>query len=171
MIVECPQCKAKYRLDEKQFVGRQQLQVRCTRCNNAFPIQAATTATMVPSAASPSMPEATVVSQTDSSLSLPHGKRLSLSVTSGKDKGKVHPITKPRLVLGRSGTDIEVDDTEVSRQHCALEVHGPKVRIVDLGSTNGTFVGGQRVENSEIDHLGEFRIGGTTLMLTVFESA
>ncbi|HXE74881.1 MAG TPA: FHA domain-containing protein [Candidatus Xenobia bacterium] len=171
MIVECPQCKAKYRLDEKQFVGRQHLQVRCTRCHNAFPISASTTATMAPTAPSPSVPEATVVSQTDASLSLPAGKRLSLSVTSGKDKGKVHQITKPRVVLGRSGTDIVVDDTEVSRQHCALEVHGVKVRVVDLGSTNGTFVGGQRVESSEIEHLGEFRIGGTTLMLTVFDSA
>jgi len=75
----------------------------------------------------------------------------------------------PPATMG-AGTDIVVDDSEVSRQHCALEVHGAKVLLVDLGSTNGTFVGGQRIEASEIEHLGEFRIGGTTFMLTAFDS-
>ena len=172
MIIECPQCKSKYRLDPNQFAGKPQLQVRCTRCHQTFPVHAppAGAVTPQPSTAPLGVQEATLVSQAGG-LSLPAGKRLSLTVNVGKDKGKVHQITKPRIVLGRSGTDIVVDDSEVSRQHCALEVHGAKVLVVDLGSTNGTFVGGQRIEASEIEHLGEFRIGGTTFMLTVFESA
>ncbi|MGH9779468.1 MAG: FHA domain-containing protein [Candidatus Acidiferrales bacterium] len=171
MIIECPQCKSKYRLDPNQFAGKPQLQVRCTRCQKTFPVQAPSAgATAQPGTAALGMPEATLVSQAGTGLSLPPGKRLSLTVNSGKDKGTVHQITKPRMVLGRSGTDIEVDDSEVSRQHAALEAHGTRVLLVDLGSTNGTFVGGQRIEASEIEHLGEFRIGGTTFMLTVFDS-
>lgn len=171
MIIECPQCKSKYRLDPNQFAGKPQLQVRCTRCHQTFPVQAPTAGSPAqPSTAPLGIQEATLVSQAGTGLSLPPGKRLSLSVNSGKDKGKVHQITKARMVLGRAGTDIEVDDSEVSRQHAALEVHGARILLVDLGSTNGTFVGGQRIEASEIEHLGEFRIGGTTFMLTVFDS-
>jgi predicted Zn finger-like uncharacterized protein len=172
MIIECPQCKAKYRLDPNQFAGKGQLQVRCTRCQQTFPVHAPPpgAAPAQPSTAPLGVQEATLVSQAGTGLSLPPGKRLSLSINSGKDKGKVYQVTKPRMVLGRSGTDIVVDDSEVSRQHCALEVHGARVLVVDLGSTNGTFVGGQRIEASEIEHLGEFRIGGTTFMLTVFDS-
>lgn len=172
MIIECPQCKTKYRLDEKQFAGKPQLQVRCQRCQKTFPVQApAETPPKESVGTAPlGMPEATLVSQAGTGLNLPADKRLSLSVTSGKDKGQVHQISKPRMVLGRTGADIAVDDPEVSRQHCALEVHGARVLLIDLGSTNGTFVGGQRVESSELEHLGEFRIGGTTLMLTVFDA-
>lgn len=171
MIIECPQCKSKYRLDPNQFAGKPQLQVRCTRCHQTFPVQAPTAGATTQAGTAPlGVQEATLVSQAGTGLSLPPDKRLSLSVNSGKDKGKVHQITKPRMVLGRAGTDIVVDDSEVSRQHAALEVHGPRVLLVDLGSTNGTFVGGQRIEASEIEHLGEFRIGGTTFMLTVFDS-
>ena len=171
MIIECPQCKSKYRLDPNQFAGKPQLQVRCTRCHQTFPVQAPSAGVPAQAGTAPlGIQEATLVSQAGTGLSLPPGKRLSLSVNSGKDKGQVHQITKPRMVLGRAGTDIVVDDSEVSRQHCALEVHGAKVLLVDLGSTNGTFVGGQRIEASEIEHLGEFRIGGTTFMLTVFDS-
>jgi len=171
MTIECPQCKSKYRLDPNQFAGKPQLQVRCTRCHQTFPVQApAAGAQAQPGTAPLGIQEATLVSQAGTGLSMPPGKRLSLSVNSGKDKGQVHQITKPRMVLGRSGTDIVVDDSEVSRQHCALEIHGARVLLVDLGSTNGTFVGGQRIEASEIEHLGEFRIGGTTFMLTAFDS-
>ncbi|MCI0403013.1 MAG: zinc-ribbon domain-containing protein [Acidobacteria bacterium] len=172
MIIECPQCKAKYRLDPNQFAGKAQLQVRCTRCHQTFPVHAPSAGAVPqqPSTAPLGVQEATLVSQAGTGLSLPPGKRLSLTVNVGKDKGKVHQVSKPRMVLGRSGTDIVVDDSEVSRQHCALEVHGARVLVVDLGSTNGTFVGGQRIEASEIEHLGEFRIGGTTFMLTVFDS-
>ena len=171
MIIECPQCKAKYRLDPNQFAGKTQLTVRCTRCHQTFPVQADGGAgPAVGKQTAAGVPEATLVSQAGTGLSLPPGKRLSLTINSGKDKGKVHQISKPRMVLGRAETDIVVDDSEVSRQHCALEVHGARVLLVDLGSTNGTFVGGQRVDASELEHLGEFRIGGTTFMLTVFDS-
>ncbi|MEE8201759.1 MAG: FHA domain-containing protein, partial [Candidatus Acidoferrales bacterium] len=63
--------------------------------------------------------------------------------------------------------DIVVEDPEISRKHCALEVHGNSALLVDLGSTNGTFIEGQRIETHELEHLAEFRIGATTLMFTV----
>lgn len=60
--------------------------------------------------------------------------------------GQRYSINSDSIVLGRSSeADILVDDTGVSRRH--LEIRGQQGRIyaVDLGSTNGSFVNGQRV--------------------------
>ncbi len=85
----------------------------------------------------------------------------------GEGQGQVFRITKPRVVVGRQGADIGVEDPEVSRQHCALEQHGSGARLVDLGSRNGTFVEGERVEKHALEHLSEFRIGCNTFFFTV----
>jgi pSer/pThr/pTyr-binding forkhead associated (FHA) protein len=53
-------------------------------------------------------------------------------------------------LVGRANDcDIQVpsdeSSLEVSRHHCLLEINPPQVRVRDLGSTNGTFVNGQRI--------------------------
>ena len=53
----------------------------------------------------------------------------------------------------------------MSRQHAAIEVQDDHVFLVDLGSTNGTYVFDQRVTRTELDNRSEFEIGTTTLML------
>lgn len=100
-------------------------------------------------------------------LRLPVGKKLSLAVISGPDAGRTFPIEKARVVVGRAGADVELSDAEISRSHAAVEVDGESVTVFDLGSTNGTYVGGERVESAALDHYGEFEVGGTTLMLIV----
>lgn len=184
MIVQCPQCQTRYRLDEKHFAGRPELRLRCTKCEATFtarpPAQApapvpapapAPAAAAPPSGGAPSsassMAEATLVSKKGAGLQLPADKRVALSVTQGPLKGKVYPVSKARVVLGRLGADIVVEDPEVSRKHCAVEVYGGNALLVDLGSTNGTFVDDNKVETHKLEHLSEFRIGGTTLMLTL----
>lgn len=165
MIVSCPKCQAKYKLEEKQFAGRPELKLRCTKCSTVFPVK--TGASAGPSPAGPPLPDATLVSKKGGALLLPADKRLALSVTAGPLKGQVFPFSKPRMVVGRAGADIVVEDPEVSRKHCAVEVKGDAAMLVDLGSTNGTFVDERRVEMHALEHLAEFRIGGTTLMFTV----
>jgi pSer/pThr/pTyr-binding forkhead associated (FHA) protein len=58
-----------------------------------------------------------------------------------------------------------VADIQCSRQHAAIEVMDEHVFVVDLNSTNGTYVADQRVTRSELDNRSEFEIGTTTLML------
>lgn len=154
MIVECPQCQAKYRLDERQFAGRTEVTVRCNQCGARFPERT---------------PESLAVTDAprQEAPGLPPDKSVSLAVTEGPLKGQVFPITKPRVVLGRAGADIIVADNEVSRQHCMLEVFGRTARLQDLGSTNGTWVNGERVESRELEHLSEFSIGSSLLIFTV----
>ena len=104
-------------------------------------------------------------------LALPPGKRISLSVVEGAEKGKVFVLDRPRLVIGRAGggvgADVELSDPEASRTHAALECHGSRIIVRDLGSTNGTFIGASRVVDAALDNRGEFRIGRTRLMLLV----
>ncbi len=101
----------------------------------------------------------------DRRLRLPTGYRYSLACISGPDAGRIFEIGKPRIVIGRAQADVVVGDIQCSRQHAALEVLEDKVFLVDLNSTNGTWVGDQRVSRLEIENRTEFEIGTTTLML------
>jgi predicted Zn finger-like uncharacterized protein len=103
--------------------------------------------------------------QRGGALSLPEGYRVSLAVIAGPEAGRIHEIDRPRVVIGRSDSDINVDDPEVSRQHAALEISGEKVTLVDLGSMNGTLVGDEPVQEAVLENQSEFSIGGSTLML------
>lgn len=62
------------------------------------------------------------------------------------DGARRSPLSAAKLVVGASPeADIVVRDPTVSARHCALSVLGPGVSIEDLGSRNGTYVGGARV--------------------------
>ncbi|KAA0251976.1 MAG: FHA domain-containing protein [Acidobacteria bacterium] len=98
-------------------------------------------------------------------LRLPEWERLSLACLGGPDAGKIFEIDKPRVVIGRAGADVLLSDGECSRQHAAVEVLDDKVYLVDLGSTNGTYLGERRVTRAEIENRTEFDVGASTLML------
>ncbi len=163
MTVQCPQCQTTYRIEEKHFAGRPELKVRCTKCGTSFAAKRGAGARET----SEPVSDATVVSETGGTPRLPSDKKVALSVIHGPLKGKVFQISKPRVLLGRAAADIIVDDAEISRKHCALEVHGISARLIDLGSRNGTFVNEERVEMSELQHLSEFHIGRNTFLFTV----
>ena len=55
-------------------------------------------------------------------------------------------IVKPTITIGRTQScDVVIDHTTVSREHAAIKLEQGQFRVYDLGSTNGTFVGEQRV--------------------------
>lgn len=98
-------------------------------------------------------------------LRLPVGHRYSLACISGPEAGRIFEIVKPRVVIGRAQADIVIGDIQCSRQHAAIEVLDDKVFLIDLNSTNGTWMGEERVTRIEIENRAEFEIGTTTLML------
>jgi predicted Zn finger-like uncharacterized protein len=100
-------------------------------------------------------------------VELPKDKRFSLAVIQGAATGQIFQITKTRTTMGRSGADINLDDPEASRQHAMLEVIGDHAIVRDLGSTNGTFVDLERIEQQVLNNHMEFRIGSHVLMFIV----
>ena len=70
-----------------------------------------------------------------------------LIVASGKSAGRSIAIKRNKLLIGRAEEcDIRPLSEEVSRRHCAVIVGPADVWAQDLGSRNGTFVNGQRIE-------------------------
>jgi predicted Zn finger-like uncharacterized protein len=101
-------------------------------------------------------------------LAIPADRRFALAITDGADAATVFRIEKPRVVIGRSDADITLNDAETSREHAAIEIRNSTVVLEDLGSTNGTFVNGERLVGPvELQNQQEFVVGMTTLMLIV----
>src|SRR6187431_2010694 len=69
-------------------------------------------------------------------------------------------LTIDRATIGRAeGNDIMIPDGSVSSRHGEILVKGDGIELVDLGSTNGTHVNGQRVERADVGPGGTFKLG------------
>ena len=78
------------------------------------------------------------------------------------------PVRKKRLVIGRtSACDLRIPLASVSRKHCELLLDDIGVRLHDLGSSNGTWLNGQRIDQEALDPGDEITIGPVTLTLVV----
>ncbi len=72
--------------------------------------------------------------------------QFQLVMRSGPTPGATFSLEGDQLVIGRdTASAIAINDAEVSRKHARLNFQGGKYVIEDLGSTNGTFVNGQRL--------------------------
>jgi S-DNA-T family DNA segregation ATPase FtsK/SpoIIIE len=98
---------------------------------------------------------------------MPDGKRVSVAILSGPDSGKVLQCSVSRAVIGRTGSDLPIQDDEISRRHAVVETRDDRYFLKDLRSTNGTFVDERRITEVEIFDRSEFRVGTTTCMLIV----
>lgn len=104
-----------------------------------------------------------------SGLALPRDRAVTISVISGRSKGLTHRLTKPKTSIGQAGggANIEIDDPQVSRVHCAIGLTEDTVRLCDLDSANGTYVNDERFQAIDLEHLSEFRVGSTWLMVVI----
>ena len=88
-------------------------------------------------------------------------------VRTGPNPGTVFELTKEVSLIGRDVTnDVVVGDAEVSRQHSRLTRTPGGYVLEDLGSTNGTFVNGERLVAPRVMNPGDLVALGETVSLT-----
>jgi predicted component of type VI protein secretion system len=82
--------------------------------------------------------------------------------TSGPLAGHDVEVTAA-LVLGRQAADLPIDDPEVSRRHATLRPAGGGLEVEDLGSLNGTWVNGTRIQGPvRLKHGDRVQLGDTS---------
>lgn len=172
MQTGCAHCGQQHLLNDDIVAKHDKVQFRCTRCGETTVVEVKRrvdqTVVISPmpsfarvdaSASSFQLPAA------DEGLHLPTNATVVLMVTAGPDHGARFVLTGPRAVIGRKGADFALNDPEISRHHCLVEVRGRSVNLKDLDSTNGTFFDEERARAAVLRDGAEFRVGSCTIKL------
>ena len=97
----------------------------------------------------------------------PRGAPTHVAIVDGANAGETVSLDEAPLLIGRgSDAAIRLDDDYVSTRHARIAASGDQWFVEDLGSTNGTYIGSQRLSQPTTLQLGsQIRIGKTTLEL------
>jgi diguanylate cyclase (GGDEF)-like protein len=91
--------------------------------------------------------------------------RAYLVVLAGASVGEMYKIDIEKTVIGRGqNAQIRLLDDGISREHAQLVVVGERVVLQDLGSTNGTYCNGLKVDQKELADGDKILVGSTTIL-------
>ncbi len=91
----------------------------------------------------------------------------SLFVIRGADQGARFEFEEDLIRIGRDpNNNIRLHDTEVSRQHAELHRAGDEYLLIDAGSSNGTFLGGRRIDRHTLSSGDQVQLGSSLLLYT-----
>lgn len=111
--------------------------------------------------------EARAMREREVAAGIPGFSGFALIVASGPRRGMHWALAEGSTKAGRDPHDgIFLDDVTVSRHHAAFEVAGEQLVVRDLGSTNGTYVNGVRMDSSDLDSGDEVIIGRFHLVVS-----
>jgi two-component system, cell cycle response regulator len=95
----------------------------------------------------------------------PRRDQAYLIVLAGNAMGEMFKLSHNPTVIGRGQTaHIRVVDEGISREHCEIQVDGENMVLHDLGSTNGTFCQGQKVERHVLVDGDKILVGSNTVL-------
>lgn len=94
-----------------------------------------------------------------------------LVVVRGPNAGSRFAVRGLVIVGRRDDSDIVLDDVSVSRRHAMAVPEGDGVVIEDLGSLNGTYVGGERIDRATVVNHGEIVLVGRYRLVLVGAAA
>jgi hypothetical protein len=99
--------------------------------------------------------------------SRPDGRSYVLRFISGKYQGGEFPVAaEKQILIGRSSDlDMVLVEDMVSRKHARIGMQGDQIWIEDLGSTNGTFVNGEKIKRARLKEGDRVLIGTSILKL------
>jgi len=89
-----------------------------------------------------------------------------IAARSAATVGRMYKLERPETVLGRSQeATLQVEDEGISRRHCKVaQTESGAFQMVDLGSTNGTYVNGIRVSLISLNDGDKIQIGSNTVL-------
>jgi pSer/pThr/pTyr-binding forkhead associated (FHA) protein len=91
----------------------------------------------------------------------------ALVVQDGELAGQRFPVDAT-VTLGRENADLVIDDPEISRPHACMEWNQERLEVSDLGSANGTFVNGERIEGPRELRNGDLvKLGQTSFTIEI----
>ena len=97
-----------------------------------------------------------------------HVQPVEVTVIDGPDRGVARSVAEGAMKVGTSPSNaLRLTDPTVSRIHCEISPIPGGARIVDDGSTNGTWVDGHRVRDVDVGSGASVRVGATTLRIVV----
>lgn len=79
-------------------------------------------------------------------------------------------ISDQPTAIGRKHAEVIIEDEKCSRLHAHIFVRNNNLYIRDLGSSNGTFVDGEKIELTILKVGSKIRLGGTQLQVTRIEA-
>ena len=98
-------------------------------------------------------------------------QRPYLLVIAGPRLGEM-VLVDGQIVIGRDpAAGLPILDESVSRRHARITIEGREARLVDLASTNGTWVNGRRVSSQTLASGDRFRVGQTTVIKFAWQDA
>jgi diguanylate cyclase (GGDEF)-like protein len=98
--------------------------------------------------------------------------RAYLIVLAGTSVGEMYKISKSSTIIGRgTQADIHVVDDGISRRHAEIIHENDRTLVRDLGSTNGTFCNGDRIEEFELSDGDKIQVGSTTILKFTFHDS
>ena len=174
MQAGCIHCGQQHVLNDSVLAKHSKVQFRCTKCAKTTIVEVKRrvdeTVVISPMPAFARADASTArlnAPAIDDNPDLPPSLHAILTVTTGPHIGHTFPLSKVRAVIGRKGADVALNDPEVSRHHCLLEVREGFVNLKDLDSTNGTFFEEERVRAAMLQDGTEFRVGSSTIRLSL----
>ena len=103
----------------------------------------------------------------DTPVAAQSGKRdrAYLVVLAGASVGEMYKVEGDKTVIGRGQkAQIRLFDDGISREHAQLVIKGDRIILEDLGSTNGTFCNGLKVDKRELADGDKILVGSTTIL-------
>jgi TonB family protein len=98
---------------------------------------------------------------------------VSIQVWKGQSLLRTQTFEQDIIKIGKlTSSHLQLEDESVSRMHAVIEVsQGGEVKVLDLGSTRGTFLNGQRVSKATVLRSGdEVRVGDVRLIVSLGEA-
>ncbi len=174
MQAKCIHCGTEHKLKDADSSVHPKVQFKCSKCGKTTivelkwrPDQTVVISPLPSFARADASSSNLQLPPEADGLKLPAEGTFVLAITSGPASGEVFRLMKPRVVVGRKGADIPLNDPEISRHHCLLEVRDKFIDLKDLNSTNGTFYDEERVRAAMLQDGSEFRIGESRIRISL----